>query len=237
MKTNKEYSKTNSLGFILCLVVGLLYFLTAVIVSLGPAVLSTYLFKKMDKKLIEYGMRKSSKKWADVWSTICQIGLYLGGSVTLYRIFNGVDKKNIVERVQTLEYWSWYIVIGAFFFVPSIIFYTIQVVEFFRSIKSPEEIKRAEEKLREDIEEENRWEYEDQKKREYKSKQEDSDPFQILGIPSTATALEIKKAYYKVVGQYHPDKVASLAPEFKAMAEEKSKIINRAYEECLKKVA
>jgi DnaJ-class molecular chaperone len=44
-----------------------------------------------------------------------------------------------------------------------------------------------------------------------------------------ASIEELKAAYRKVAQTYHPDKVASLAPEFQALAEQKMKEINRAY--------
>ena len=37
-------------------------------------------------------------------------------------------------------------------------------------------------------------------------------------------------AYRKLVQQYHPDKVANLAPEFRELAERRMKEINAAYQ-------
>lgn len=53
---------------------------------------------------------------------------------------------------------------------------------------------------------------------------------QILGVEKTATAKEIKKAYYKLSKEFHPDMVSHLGDEFKAVAEEKMKDINMAYQ-------
>jgi curved DNA-binding protein CbpA len=50
-----------------------------------------------------------------------------------------------------------------------------------------------------------------------------NDPYAILGVKSTATGDEIKKAYRKKALQYHPDKNPS------ATAEETFKEINKAY--------
>src|ERR1700722_5345327 len=50
------------------------------------------------------------------------------------------------------------------------------------------------------------------------------DCYAILGVKSTATEAEIKKAYRKKALQYHPDKNPS------ATAEETFKEINKAYE-------
>jgi len=44
-----------------------------------------------------------------------------------------------------------------------------------------------------------------------------------------ASPEEIRRAYYALIAQYHPDKVAQLGPELRDLASEKSKEINRAY--------
>ncbi len=51
-----------------------------------------------------------------------------------------------------------------------------------------------------------------------------------MGVSRDASAQEIKAAYRKLVSLYHPDKVAQLGPELKALAAEKTKQINLAYE-------
>jgi DnaJ-domain-containing protein 1 len=60
------------------------------------------------------------------------------------------------------------------------------------------------------------------------------DPYAVLGISRTASEEEIKKAYRKLVLQYHPDKVAHLGDEFKTLAEERFKQIQQAYQEIIK---
>ncbi len=52
----------------------------------------------------------------------------------------------------------------------------------------------------------------------------------ILKLPATATKDQIRKAYRTAMKQYHPDNFAGLSPEFRELAEEKSKQINRAYQ-------
>jgi DnaJ-domain-containing protein 1 len=55
--------------------------------------------------------------------------------------------------------------------------------------------------------------------------------YETLNVSADATAAEIKYSYRTLMSQYHPDKVATLGEELKAVAERKSKEINAAYEE------
>lgn len=54
--------------------------------------------------------------------------------------------------------------------------------------------------------------------------------YATLGLEKGASADEVKKAYRKLSMQYHPDKVRHLGEEFRAIAEEKMKEINAAYD-------
>ncbi len=56
----------------------------------------------------------------------------------------------------------------------------------------------------------------------------------VLGISPDATVDEIRQAYRALMGQYHPDKVATLGAELRDLAERKSKEINAAYEQGLR---
>ncbi|MEW6712489.1 MAG: DnaJ domain-containing protein [Candidatus Riflebacteria bacterium] len=60
------------------------------------------------------------------------------------------------------------------------------------------------------------------------------DPFEILGVLPSAGPEEIKKAYHEKIRQYHPDLVAKMGPEIQAVAMEKSRQINLAYEKLKK---
>jgi DnaJ like chaperone protein len=54
--------------------------------------------------------------------------------------------------------------------------------------------------------------------------------YAVLGLKSGADKDTIKKAYRKLSMKYHPDKVRHLGEEFRAIAEEKMKEINAAYD-------
>ena len=56
-------------------------------------------------------------------------------------------------------------------------------------------------------------------------------PYEILGVTPKSTRDEIKKKYRALVHQYHPDKVAHLAVEFREVAEKRIRDINAAYKE------
>lgn len=54
--------------------------------------------------------------------------------------------------------------------------------------------------------------------------------YDILEVKSNASPDQIRTAYRRKMALYHPDKVASLAPEFSIIAERMTKEINEAYE-------
>ena len=56
----------------------------------------------------------------------------------------------------------------------------------------------------------------------------------VLGVPRIATRDEISSAYKRRISEYHPDKVAQMGTEIRALAESKSKAINAAYEEAMR---
>jgi DnaJ like chaperone protein len=61
--------------------------------------------------------------------------------------------------------------------------------------------------------------------------------YATLGLENGADMNTIKKAYRQLSMKYHPDKVSHLGDEFKAVAEEKMKELNAAYEFFKRKLA
>jgi len=55
-------------------------------------------------------------------------------------------------------------------------------------------------------------------------------PWEILGVPRSASQKEIKEAYRKKSMEYHPDRVAHLGPELKKVADEEFRKIKHAYD-------
>ncbi len=58
----------------------------------------------------------------------------------------------------------------------------------------------------------------------------DKDPHAILGLDRSADERAIKRAYRKLISQYHPDKLGDLPDELKRRAGERAREINAAYE-------
>lgn len=58
----------------------------------------------------------------------------------------------------------------------------------------------------------------------------DPDPWAVLGVAPGTPVGEVRKAFRALMVQYHPDKVAHLAAEFRELAEKKSRQITEAWE-------
>jgi DnaJ-domain-containing protein 1 len=56
------------------------------------------------------------------------------------------------------------------------------------------------------------------------------DPWTVLGIPRGTPRAEARKAFRALVSQYHPDKVAHLALEFRELAEQRTRQILDAWQ-------
>jgi DnaJ-class molecular chaperone len=61
-------------------------------------------------------------------------------------------------------------------------------------------------------------------------------PYEILGVNPGATLDEITQAYHREAQKNHPDKVATMAPEFRELAERRMKELNAAYNELRNRV-
>ncbi len=66
------------------------------------------------------------------------------------------------------------------------------------------------------------------------SSRQADDNLEILNLSSNAGMDQIHRAYLSAIKKYHPDKFGSLDPEFRKLAEEKSKQIILAYEKLTK---
>lgn len=66
----------------------------------------------------------------------------------------------------------------------------------------------------------------------YSSRSQLDDAFKILGVSSSASKEEVKKAYRRLMSQNHPDKLVAkgLPPEMIKLANEKTSQIKKAYE-------
>lgn len=56
----------------------------------------------------------------------------------------------------------------------------------------------------------------------------------VLEVPRIATRDEISRAHKRKISEYHPDKVAQMGAEIRALAERRSKEINAAYDEAMR---
>ncbi|MFN7136426.1 MAG: DnaJ family molecular chaperone [Thermomonas sp.] len=54
--------------------------------------------------------------------------------------------------------------------------------------------------------------------------------YRVFGLGADASDAEIDRSYRRLMAQYHPDRVAGAAPELQAIAEQKSREINAAYD-------
>lgn len=55
--------------------------------------------------------------------------------------------------------------------------------------------------------------------------------YDVLGVPSTATEVELRRAYLALVRLHHPDRHATSTPEERAVAEARMREVNRAWHE------
>ncbi len=53
------------------------------------------------------------------------------------------------------------------------------------------------------------------------------DPYAVLGVPTEASAREVRAAYLSQARRHHPDRYATADPEARADAESKMREVNR----------
>ena len=56
------------------------------------------------------------------------------------------------------------------------------------------------------------------------------DAYSTLGVTPDATDAQIDQAYRKLMGKFHPDRVAGAADEIRDLAEQRARAINAAYD-------
>jgi DnaJ-domain-containing protein 1 len=56
------------------------------------------------------------------------------------------------------------------------------------------------------------------------------DPYVVLDVDPSADDDTIRRAWQRLVSQYHPDRLEGAAPELRAQADKKLREINRAYD-------
>ncbi|MGM0599503.1 MAG: DnaJ domain-containing protein [Candidatus Rifleibacteriota bacterium] len=66
------------------------------------------------------------------------------------------------------------------------------------------------------------------------TKENITDPYEILGVSRTADFKAIKALYLQKIRQYHPDLVENLGPEIKKTAQKESQKLNEAFEKIKK---
>ncbi|MBA2406035.1 MAG: J domain-containing protein [Bdellovibrionales bacterium] len=109
-----------------------------------------------------------------------------------------------------------------------------------REEKERQQKRREQETKQESKQESKKQESKKQKPEEPKKAPPKAAPAEeIFEIPAgqTLNKSELKKRYFELLKQNHPDKVASLGNDFKVLAEKKTKAINSAYEELKKKAS
>ena len=96
-----------------------------------------------------------------------------------------------------------------------------------------EELRRQAEELRRQAEEECEAHRQHQREREWATAPSQTQWWRVLDVESSAGKDEIVLNYRRKIKQYHPDRLAGLAPELLELAEERTKALNAAYEQAL----
>jgi hypothetical protein len=95
-----------------------------------------------------------------------------------------------------------------------------------------DEDKRAKEQ---EAEQRRRQQEQDAERRQWKREQAQlSDWWGVLGVSPKAERDEIVRVYHQKIRQNHPDRVFGLAPEFRELAEKRTKALNEAYSQAMR---
>lgn len=57
-----------------------------------------------------------------------------------------------------------------------------------------------------------------------------TNPYAVFGLTEEATDAEVDRAYRRLIGQYHPDRLEGAAPELRHQAEARARELNAAYD-------
>ena len=113
-----------------------------------------------------------------------------------------------------------------------------------KSAPSPFQEKIKVEKTFKKVKEETKQEKVEKEEKQEKTEQKKSSHHKLnafaifdLNADEKFTKMQLKKKYYELLRQNHPDKVASLSSDLKKLAEKKTKDINTAYDELKKKAS
>lgn len=69
-----------------------------------------------------------------------------------------------------------------------------------------------------------------QQPQDFENKEAHTSAWELLGLRRGATSEEVSEAYRRMAQMYHPDKVATMGPELRELAERRMKQINLAYD-------
>jgi len=108
-----------------------------------------------------------------------------------------------------------------------------------KQMEQAERLRKAEQQLREAEQrrrqEEDKTQRKRQRERTHADTQFQMDWWIVLGVAPSAGKGEIARNYRKRIKQYHPDRVQGLAPEFLQLAEERTKALNEAYANAIRR--
>ena len=107
-------------------------------------------------------------------------------------------------------------------------------MEYFQNKKFKQDERKPDGGTAERENEQDRTKEQHYEEKKYESKEESLNPEikykAIFGFIGPYTKDDVRKRYIELMKKYHPDKVLHLGKEFQVIAEEKTKMIQEAYE-------